>query len=216
MRAFILFSLATGLALAQADLPAALDQIAVSELTRQKIPGVAAVVVKNGQVAWTTGLGLTSIESKTPVTPDTLFPLGSARVFLAAAASELSTQGRLGLDAPAGDTLFGLDDKQAQLSMRKLLSPPSESGEEAVAARLIENVRARPVSALLQEMIFAPLGMEHTTFAPALAMTYPLALGHKTDGKIARPMEGGALFSSAHDLGRLSCPNLFIYSPLTI
>jgi len=202
MRVFILFSLATGLALAQADLPAALDQIVVSELTRQKIPGVAAVVVKNGQVAWTAGVGLTSVESKTPVTPDTLFPLGSARLFLAAAASELSAQGRLALDAPAGDTLFGLDDKQAQLSMRQLLSPPSESGEEAVAARMIENVRARPVSALLQEMIFTPLAMEHTTFAPAIAMTYPLALGHRADGKIARPMESGALFTSVQDLGR--------------
>jgi len=202
MRVFILFSLATGLALAQADLPAALDQIAVSELTRQKIPGVAAVVVKNGQVAWAAGMGLTSVESKTPVTPDTLFPLGSARLFLAAAASELSAQGRLGLDAPAGNTLFGLDDKQALLSMRQLLSPPSESGEEAVAARLIENVRARPVSAVLQEMIFAPLGMEHTTFTPALAMTYPLALGHRADGKIARPMASGPLFTSAQDLGR--------------
>jgi len=86
--------------------------------------------------------------------------------------------------------------------MRQLLSPPSESGEEAVAARLIENVRARPVSAVLQEMIFAPLGMEHTTFTPALAMTYPLALGHRADGKIARPMASGPLFTSAQDLGR--------------
>jgi CubicO group peptidase (beta-lactamase class C family) len=202
MRAFILFSFATGLALAQSDLPAALDQIAGSELTRQKIPGVAAVVIKNGQVAWSAGLGVTSVESKTPVTPETLFRLGSARVFLAAAASELSAQGRLRLDAPAGDTLFGLDDKQARLSMEKLLSPPSESGEEAVAARVIANIRAQPASALLQEMIFTPLGMEHTTFAPALAMTYPLALGHTAEGRIARPMESGALFTSVQDLGR--------------
>ena len=71
-----------------------------------------------------------------------------------------------------------------------------------MAARLIENVRAHTVSAVLQEMIFAPLGMEHTTFAPALAMTYPLALGHRADGKIARPMESGPLFTSAQDLGR--------------
>ena len=202
MRAGILFSLVAGIALAQADLPAALDQIATSELSRQKIPGVAAVVVKNGQVVWSTGLGVASLESKTPVTPDTLFRLGSARVFLAAAAFELSTQGRLRLDAPAGDTLFGLDEKQAQLSTLQLLSPPSESGEEAVAARLIENVRARPASALLREMIFAPLGMEHTTFAPTLAMTYPLAVGHGANGVVSRPMEGGPLFTSTNDLAR--------------
>src|SRR5512141_558991 len=100
MRVVILFALAAGplfvsSAKAQADLPAALDQIAASELSRQKIPGIAAAVVKDGQVAWTAGVGVASLESKTPVTPDTLFRLGSARPFLAAAAYELSAQGRL-------------------------------------------------------------------------------------------------------------------------
>ncbi len=207
MRAVILFALAAGPllvsnAVAQADLPPALDQIASSELSGQKIPGIAAAVVKDDQVVWTTGLGVASLESKTPVTPDTLFQLGSARPFLAAAAYELSTQGRLRLDAPAGDYLFGLDEKQARLSVQKLLSPPSGSGEEAVAARLIATIRARTAPALLEDMILAPLGMEHTTFAAALAMTYPLAVGHTADGIVSRPMATGSLFSSAHDLAR--------------
>ena len=164
-------------------------------------------MVINDQVVWATGLGVASLESKIPVTPDTLFRLGSARVFLAAATYELSVQGRLRLDAPAGDTLFGLNEKQSQLSARKLLSPPSEAGEEAVAARLIENVRARPAADLLEEMIFVPLAMTHTTFATNLAMTYPLAMGHTADGKIIRPMGGdglftSTLFSSASDMAR--------------
>jgi CubicO group peptidase (beta-lactamase class C family) len=187
---------------AQADLPAALDQIASSELSKQKIPGFAAVVVKDDRVVYAAGLGVASLESKIPVTPDTLFRLGSARVFLAAAVSELSAQGRLHLGTPAGDYLFGLNDKQARLSVQKLLSPPSEAGEEAVAARLIENIRAKSAAAVLEEMIFAPLGMAHTTFASSLAMTYPLAMGHTADGKISRPMEGGGLFTSASDMGR--------------
>jgi CubicO group peptidase (beta-lactamase class C family) len=212
MRVVIRLSLVTGLllpgmAVAQTDLPAALDQIAAAELSRQKIPGIAAAVVKNDQVVWATGLGVAGLESKTAVTPDTLFRLGSTRVFLAAAAYELSAQGLLRLDAPAGDYLFGLDAKQAHLSARKLLSPPSEASEEAVAARLIESIRARPTPAVLQEMIFTPLGMEHTTFAPALAMTYPLAIGHTAEGKVSRVMEAGALpgctlFTSANDLAR--------------
>jgi len=202
MRALFLLSLVTGIAFAQADLPAALDQITSAELSKQKIPGVAAVVVKDGHIVWTVGLGVASLESKIPVTSDTLFRLGSARLFLAAAISELSSQGRLNLGTPAGDYLFGLDDKQARLSVQKLLSPPSEAGEEAVAARLIENIRARPASAVLDEMIFTPLGMSHTTFAPSLAMTYPLAMGHSADGKISRPMEAGGLFTSANDVGR--------------
>jgi CubicO group peptidase (beta-lactamase class C family) len=197
--------MATSIASAQADLPGALDQIASSELARQKIPGFAAVVVKDDHVVWTAGLGVASLESKIPVTSDTLFRLGSARVFLAAAITELSGQGRLNLGTPAGDYLFGLDDKQARLSAQKLLSPPSEAGEEAVAARLIENIRARPASAVLEEMIFMPLGMTHTTFAANLAMTYPLAMGHSADGKINRSpqaWEGAGPFTSANDMGR--------------
>ena len=208
MRAVILFSVASfvaGFAAAQADLPAALDQIASSELSRQKIPGVAAAVVKDNQVVWAAGLGVASLESRIPVTPDTLFRLGSARVFLAAALDELAAQGRLRLETPAGDYLFGLDAKQARLSARKLLSPPSESGEEAVAARLIENIRARPASAVLEEMIFTPVGMTRTTFAPNLAMTYPLAMGHTAEGKINRSPqtgEGAGPFTSANDVAR--------------
>jgi len=200
MRAIFLVPFVAGLAAAQADLPAALDQISASELSRQKIPGLAAVVVKDDRVVWTAGVGVASLESKLPVTPDTLFRLGSARLFLAAAISELSSQGRLNLGTPAGDYLFGLDDKDSRLSAQMLLSPPSEAAEEAVAARLIENIRARPASAVLQEMIFTPLGMTHTTFAPSLAMTYPLALGHSAEGKISRPMEAGGLFTSANDV----------------
>jgi len=202
MRALLLLCLATGIVAAQADLPAALDQIASSELSKQKIPGVAVVVVKDDRVVYAAGLGVASVESKLPVTPDTLFRLGSARVFLAAAISELSSDGRLNLGTPAGDYLFGLNDKQARISVQKLLSPPSESGEEAVAARLIENIRAKPASAVLDEMIFTPLGMTHTTFASSLAMTYPLAMGHTADGRINRPMEAGGLFTSVNDMGR--------------
>ena len=201
MRALLLLSLLTGIASAQADLTGALDQIASAELSKQKIPGVAVVVVKDDHVVYAAGLGVASLESKIPVTPDTLFRLGSARVFLAAAVSELSAQGRLHLGTPVGDYLFGLDAKESQLSAQKLLSPPSEAGEEAVAARLIGNIRGRPASVVLEEMIFTPLGMTHTTFAPNLAMTYPLAMGHTAEGSIARPMEGGGLFTSANDVG---------------
>jgi CubicO group peptidase (beta-lactamase class C family) len=197
-----LTALAAGLAVAQSDLTAALDEIASAELSRQKIPGAAAAVVKDSHIVWSAGLGVTSMEGMTPVTPETLFRLGSARVFLAAAAVQLSSEGRIRLEAPAGDYLFGLDQKESGLSTRNLLSAPSEAAEEAVAERLISSIRSRPAPALLDEMIFAPLGMTHTTFAPSLAMTYPLALGHTADRKISRPMAGNTLFTSARDLAQ--------------
>jgi CubicO group peptidase (beta-lactamase class C family) len=51
-------------------------------------------------------------------------------------------------------------------------------------------------------MVFVPLGMDHTTFASGLAMTYPLAVGHTVNGAVSRPMDGGPLFSSVRDLAR--------------
>src|SRR5260370_12973400 len=101
MRAVILLSLASlgaNLAVAQADLPSGLDQIAASEISRQKIPGVSAVVVKDDQEIWSTGLGVTSLVSRTPVTPDTLFRLGSGRVFQPAARGHVSPYTRFTLD----------------------------------------------------------------------------------------------------------------------
>src|SRR5690349_21172093 len=128
MRALFLLSLVTAplltIGAAQADLPGALDRIASAELARQKIPGLAAVAVKDGQVAWAVGLGVAHLESKTPVAPVTLFRPASGRVFLAAVISELSAQGRLRLDTPVGDYLFGLAETHARLTARKLLSPP--------------------------------------------------------------------------------------------
>ena len=72
MRVAILLSVvsvAPGLAVGQTDLTAALDQIASSEITRQKIPGFAAVVVKNDQIVWATGQGSPASTGRLVVAP---------------------------------------------------------------------------------------------------------------------------------------------------
>jgi CubicO group peptidase (beta-lactamase class C family) len=47
-----------------------------------------------------------------------------------------------------------------------------------VAAFLAETVTGKPFPELMGELLFAPLGMERTTFDPTVAMTYPLAQSH--------------------------------------
>jgi CubicO group peptidase (beta-lactamase class C family) len=47
-----------------------------------------------------------------------------------------------------------------------------------VAAFLAETVVGKPFPELMDELLFAPLGMARTTFDPTVAMTYPLAQSH--------------------------------------
>ena len=55
-----------------------------------------------------------------------------------------------------------------------------------LAGYLAELVSGTPYTQLMQQYVFDPLHMGHTTFDPTIAMTYPLAQSHSTnaDGKL--------------------------------
>jgi CubicO group peptidase (beta-lactamase class C family) len=79
------------------------------------VPGVAVGVLADGEEE-TAGLGVTSIENRLEVTPDTLFQIGSiAKTFTATLAMRLVEQGKLELDAPVRTYLphFRLSDEAA-------------------------------------------------------------------------------------------------------
>jgi CubicO group peptidase (beta-lactamase class C family) len=54
----------------------------------------------------------------------------------------------------------------------------------SLAAYVAQSVTTTPFALLMHDLLFAPLGMEHTTFDPLVALTYPCALGHtrRADG----------------------------------
>ena len=91
-----------------------------------RVPGLALAVLHNGQT-YAQGFGITSIENPSPVTPDTLFQVGSiSKTFLGTAAMRLVEQGALDLDAPLRKYLpsFKLKDEDvaARVTMRHLLT----------------------------------------------------------------------------------------------
>ena len=68
---------------------------------------------------------------------------------------------------------------------------------------------------LMQENIFAPLGMKTTTFRPTVAMTYPLAVGHRVKAgeqpRVVRPLAqdarlypAGTMYSSLEEMTRFA------------
>lgn len=70
------------------------------EMARMKVPGTALGVML-GEKDWQAGFGITSIENPLPVTPDTLFQVGSiTKTVVATAIIRLVEENKLDLDAP--------------------------------------------------------------------------------------------------------------------
>jgi CubicO group peptidase (beta-lactamase class C family) len=91
------------------------------------IPGVSLVIVKNDQVIYMKGLGVKDFEKKLPVTPDTLFAIGSAsKAFTALAAVMAAGKGKLSLEDSPKKYLpyFKMRDadSDAKITIRDLLS----------------------------------------------------------------------------------------------
>jgi CubicO group peptidase (beta-lactamase class C family) len=101
----------------------ALDQLVQTELQRTHTPGAAIAVIQGDRVVYAKGYGSASAENATPVTPDTLFRLGSTtKMFTAAALVTLADRGKLKLNAPIGEAVPGLNPELARVTAHQLLS----------------------------------------------------------------------------------------------
>ena len=122
MRVLTMLALTAVVLAAQVD-SVALDRVATEELAKQKIPGMSVAVVKGDRVVYAKGFGVASVETNVPVTPDTLFRIASlTKTFVAAAVVQLSEQGRLRLDAPIDNYIYGLSSEIGRLTAHQLLS----------------------------------------------------------------------------------------------
>jgi CubicO group peptidase (beta-lactamase class C family) len=109
---------------------AALKRIEEALEARRKelnIPGMSLVIVKDDQVIYLKGLGVKDFERGTPVTPDTLFAIGSSsKAFTAMTAVMSQDEGKLSLDDSPKKFLpyFRLQDPDAdaRIVLRDLLS----------------------------------------------------------------------------------------------
>jgi CubicO group peptidase (beta-lactamase class C family) len=83
---------------AQVSLADRVDNFVRTEMQRQKVPGVAIGVVKNGAIVKTQGYGYANLEHQVRVGPDTIFQSGSVgKQFTAAAVMLLVEDGKLSL-----------------------------------------------------------------------------------------------------------------------
>jgi CubicO group peptidase (beta-lactamase class C family) len=96
-------------------------------MARDQIPGVAVGLVERGHLVFARGFGYRDVDKHLPVTPDTLFPLGScSKTFTATAIALLADEGSIALDTPVRTYLpdFFLQDPvaSATLTPRDLLT----------------------------------------------------------------------------------------------
>jgi CubicO group peptidase (beta-lactamase class C family) len=87
---------------------------------RTKVPGLAVGIIKDGELILAEGFGLADVDAKTPVSSQTLFPIGSCtKAFTATGLAILQHQGRLAWDKPVRHYLpdFTLWDKFATQEM---------------------------------------------------------------------------------------------------
>ncbi|MFC1927020.1 serine hydrolase [Chloroflexota bacterium] len=101
------------------------------ELQRQTlhVPGMAIAVVKDDQLVLTHGFGIASIEKETPVTPETIFAIGSStKAFTATLVGMLVDEGKMDWDDPVIEYLpyFQMDiasaDESDEITLRDVLS----------------------------------------------------------------------------------------------
>src|SRR5262245_45835082 len=82
------------------------DEYIQVEMKKRKIPGLALVVIKNGEVVMMKGYGLANLDHDVPVTPDTVFELASVtKQFTATAIMLLVEEGKVKLDDPIREHL---------------------------------------------------------------------------------------------------------------
>lgn len=109
-----------GIAPARAD---GTDDLVEARMRERHIPGLALAVVHNGQVMKAKGYGVASVEFGVPVTPDTVFEIGSVTKQITAAAVMLLVEdGKLALDDPVTKHLAGLPAAWRPITIRHLLT----------------------------------------------------------------------------------------------
>jgi CubicO group peptidase (beta-lactamase class C family) len=233
------------------DIPA-LETSARQELTATKTPGAAIAIVQDGRLIYAHGLGTSDIETGAPVTPETLFRLGSTtKMLTAAAVASLAADGKLSFEDPVGKYIQGLDPAIAALTVNQILSHTAGLKDTAVmngrhddaalgeeikmwrsdwlftrpgaifsyanpgywlAGFVAESVAGKPYADVMEDRVFAPVGMSSSTLRPTMAMTRLLSQGHeqvKEKTLVLRPAPdntanwpAGSVFSNLIDLSR--------------
>jgi CubicO group peptidase (beta-lactamase class C family) len=142
-------------AVSQPSVRDTIDRVVEAEMARQHIPGVAIAVVHGGRVVKAAGYGLADVERRVPVTPETVFKIGSvSKQFLATGVMLLAQDGRLSVDDPIARFYPDAPETWRGITLRHFLTHTSGVIREgpAFAPALVQ-----PDSVVVRSAFGAPL-----------------------------------------------------------
>jgi CubicO group peptidase (beta-lactamase class C family) len=103
--------------------PDKVDEYIQSQLNARHIPGLALLVVRDGQIVKARGYGFANLEHKVPVKPETVFQSGSmGKQFTAMAVMMLVEEGKIGLDDRITRYFQDAPQSWKNVTVRQLLS----------------------------------------------------------------------------------------------
>jgi D-alanyl-D-alanine carboxypeptidase len=109
-----------------ASLSAQIDGLVRQALSTGQIPGASVAIERRGQVIYEKGFGFADVENKVPVTPESVFPIGSiTKTMTGLAIQQLVAAGKVDLDAPVSRYLPKLPAPARDAKIRSLLDHTS-------------------------------------------------------------------------------------------
>lgn len=119
----VLCALFAGSVFPQVSVETAVDDFIKAEMARQKIPGVALAVVRDGRPVIVKGFGFANLEHQVPVKPETVFQSGSVgKQFTAMAVMLLVEEGKIRLDEKISKYLGEVPEGWQNVTVRHLLT----------------------------------------------------------------------------------------------
>ena len=154
---------ATAASSAPAELERSLDAMIASRF-RPELPGVAALVLKDGKPVLRKGYGMANVELGVPVRPEHVFRIGSTtKLFTATAIMLLVDEGKIALDAPVSSYLPDAPKQWDKVTVEHLLTHTSgipnlsmDSGYWRTTARLEHTLDELVAPARTRPLDFAP------------------------------------------------------------
>jgi len=102
------------------------DAFVQAAIHRQRIPGLALAVMRDGEIIKARGYGLSNVELNVPVTPESIFQSGSVgKQFTATAVMMLVEEGRVGLDDKITTYFPEAPETWNKITLRRLLTHTS-------------------------------------------------------------------------------------------
>jgi CubicO group peptidase (beta-lactamase class C family) len=102
------------------------DDLVRAEMSQHPIPGLALEIIQQGKPVKIAGYGLANLEWQTPVTPQTVFEIGSVtKQFTAAGILLLQQDGKLSVDDKISQYLKNIPESWSNITIRHLLTHTS-------------------------------------------------------------------------------------------